>query len=430
MREFTASALQATRRLDAPELQATLERAAVTLGVPAFLDEVVAPTLQRIGHGWVEGSVSVAQEHMATAVFTRTLGWLLKVYEVHGTAPHLVVGTPPGQVHEMGALMVAASAAAEGWKVAYLGPDLPVTELMGAARQTGARAVAVSVVYRPDEGDLLAALREVRAGLPEDVPLLVGGAAISRLRGPVESTGALVMETLSEFRGLLRQLAADRRAVNQRRDRILLTGASGYVGGRLRRALEADGRLLRCMARHPEYLRARVAPSTEVVEGDVLQPESLAHALRDVHTAYYLIHSMASSHDYAEMDRKGAEAFARAARDAGVRRIVYLGGLGHGDQLSAHLESRQEVGRILRESGVPTIEFRASIVIGSGSLSFELVRALVEKLPAMVTPKWVDTRAQPIGIEDLVAYLVAALDRPGDESVVYEIGGPDPRLLR
>ena len=108
-----------------------------------------------------------------------------------------------------------------------------------------------------------------------------------------------------------------------------------------------------------------------------------------------------------------------------MRRIIYLGGLGQGEQLSRHLASRQEVGRILRESGIPTIEFRASIVIGSGSLSFELVRALVEKLPAMVTPSWVDTPTQPIGIEDLVAYLVAALDLPAGESVVYEIGGPD-----
>ena len=108
-----------------------------------------------------------------------------------------------------------------------------------------------------------------------------------------------------------------------------------------------------------------------------------------------------------------------------MRRIIYLGGLGEGDRLSRHLASRQQVGRILRESGVPTIEFRASIVIGSGSLSFELVRALVEKLPVMVTPRWVDSPSQPIGIEDLVAYLVAALDLPGWESVVYEVGGPD-----
>ena len=206
---------------------------------------------------------------------------------------------------------------------------------------------------------------------------------------------------------------------------ILLTGASGYVGGRLRRALEAGGRPLRCMARRPEYLRTRVAAGTEVIAGDVLDPDSLAGALRGVHTAYYLIHSMASSRDYAENDRKGAESFASAARDAGLRRIVYLGGLGEGTNLSHHLASRQEVGRILRESGIPTIEFRASIVIGSGSLSFELIRALVEKLPAMVTPSWVDTPTQPIGIEDLVAYLVAALDRPVGESVIYEIGGPD-----
>jgi uncharacterized protein YbjT (DUF2867 family) len=134
---------------------------------------------------------------------------------------------------------------------------------------------------------------------------------------------------------------------------------------------------------------------------------------------------MAASSAYAENDRKGAESFAKAARDAGVRRIVYLGGLGQGEELSRHLASRQEVGRILRDSGIPTIEFRASIVIGSGSLSFELVRALVEKLPAMVTPSWVDTLTQPIGIEDLVAYLVAALDLPVEDSVIYEIGGPD-----
>jgi uncharacterized protein YbjT (DUF2867 family) len=206
---------------------------------------------------------------------------------------------------------------------------------------------------------------------------------------------------------------------------VLLTGASGYVGGRLRQALEADGRSLRCMARRPEHLRSRVPAGTEVVAGDVLDPRSLDEALRGVHTAYYLIHSMATSRDYAQSDRRGAESFAEAARDAGVKRIVYLGALGQGERLSHHLASRQEVGRILRECGVPTVELRASIVIGSGSLSFELVRALVEKLPAMVTPRWVDTPTQPIGIEDLVAYLLATLDLTVDESVIYEIGGPD-----
>ena len=213
--------------------------------------------------------------------------------------------------------------------------------------------------------------------------------------------------------------------MTRNKELILLTGASGYVGGRLCRALEAAGRPLRCLARRPEYLRPRLAPDTEVVAGDVLDPASLDDALRGVHTAYYLIHSMAASRDYATQDRQGAVHFARAARDAGVRRIVYLGGLGGGDRLSRHLASRREVGQVLRESGIPTIEFRASIVIGSGSLSFELVRALVEKLPAMVTPTWVDTPTQPIGIEDLIAYLVAALELPARESVVYEIGGPN-----
>ena len=208
-------------------------------------------------------------------------------------------------------------------------------------------------------------------------------------------------------------------------DLVLLTGATGYVGGRLRRVLEADGRPLRCLARHPERLRPHVAHGTEVVAGDVSDPASLAPALAGVHTAYYLIHSMASSSDYDERDRRGAESFAAAAREAGVRRIVYLGGLGEGERLSRHLASRQEVGQVFRASGVPTIEFRASIIIGSGSLSFELVRALVEKLPAMVTPSWVDTPTQPIGVEDVVAYLLAVLDHPVGTSAVYEIGGPD-----
>jgi uncharacterized protein YbjT (DUF2867 family) len=213
--------------------------------------------------------------------------------------------------------------------------------------------------------------------------------------------------------------------VSGERPLVLLTGATGYVGGRLLRALEAQGRPVRCLARRPEYLTPRVAKSTEVVAGDVLQPATLPPALRGVDTACYLIHSMAAGGSYAEDDRRGAEAFAAAAREAGVRRIVYLGGLGGGERLSEHLASRQEVGTIFRRSGVPTVEFRASIVLGSGSLSFELIRALVEKLPVMITPGWVRTRTQPIGIEDLVAYLVAALDLPGGAEGVYEIGGPD-----
>jgi MerR family transcriptional regulator, light-induced transcriptional regulator len=206
--ESVAAALQATRRLDAIELQTVLERAALTLGVPVFIDEVVVPAIVRVGHGWAEGSVSVAQEHMATAVFRRVLGWLLQVYEVRGTAPRLVVATPPSQVHELGALMVAASAAAEGWRVTYLGPDLPVADLLRAVGQSGARAVAVSAVYVPKGIDLLAALREMRAGLPERVPLLVGGAATSGIAAEAGAAGAWVIASLPELRAVLRRLGA------------------------------------------------------------------------------------------------------------------------------------------------------------------------------------------------------------------------------
>jgi uncharacterized protein YbjT (DUF2867 family) len=206
---------------------------------------------------------------------------------------------------------------------------------------------------------------------------------------------------------------------------ILLTGATGYVGGRLLHALEGAGRRVRCLARHPEALRERVANTTEIVKGDILDATSLAAAMAGVHTAYYLVHSMASANSFEEQDRLAAHAFAAAARDAGVQRIIYLGGLGSGSGLSAHLRSRQEVGRILRESGVPTIEFRASIVIGSGSASFEMIRALVEKLPVMITPRWVKTRAQPIAIEDVIAYLTQALDLNVHASRIFEIGGAD-----
>ncbi len=147
--------------------------------------------------------------------------------------------------------------------------------------------------------------------------------------------------------------------------------------------------------------------------------------MRGISTAYYLVHSMASGGDFTREDREAAKGFASAARAAGVERIVYLGGLGNEDALSDHLASRQEVGRILRESGVQTIELRASIIIGSGSLSFEMIRALVERLPVMVTPRWVRTLAQPIAVEDVIDYLVAALDAPPGRSLILEIGGAD-----
>ncbi len=206
---------------------------------------------------------------------------------------------------------------------------------------------------------------------------------------------------------------------------IMLTGASGYIGGRLLHRLEGSGRPLRCLTRRPALLRDRVAAHTDVIEGDVLDRASLDVGLRGVHTACYLIHSMGGSGDFEELDRLAALNFAAAARAAGVAQIVYLGGLGHDGDLSPHLASRHEVGRLLREGGVPTLELRASIVIGSGSASFETVRALVEHLPAIVVPPWVETLAQPIAIEDVVDYLLAAIELERPVDAVYEIGGTD-----
>ncbi|GAC1490532.1 MAG: SDR family oxidoreductase [Candidatus Limnocylindrales bacterium] len=211
---------------------------------------------------------------------------------------------------------------------------------------------------------------------------------------------------------------------------MLVTGATGYVGGRLVRALVDRGQRVRCLARRPEYLRSRVPASVDVIAGDCLDPESLGPSLAGVETAYYLVHSMGARGDFATQDRAAARNFSEAARQAGVRRIIYLGGLGEDDAegapLSHHLRSRQETGEVLRGSGVPVIEFRASVILGSGSLSFEIIRALTERLPVMICPRWVATVAQPIAIDDVIAYLVAALDLPfGADSQVFEIGGAE-----
>jgi uncharacterized protein YbjT (DUF2867 family) len=210
------------------------------------------------------------------------------------------------------------------------------------------------------------------------------------------------------------------------RSLVLLTGASGYIGGRLLKALETARWPVRCLARQPDFLRPRVAPLTEVVKADCLDCSSLAPPMAGVDIAFYLVHSLGSPGQFEEEDRQAARNFADAAREAGIRRIIYLGGLGRNDQaLSAHLRSRHEVADILRSSGIPTIEFRASIVVGSGSLSFEMIRALVQRLPVMICPRWVDVKAQPIAVEDVIAYLMAALELPGEQGSVFEIGGSD-----
>jgi uncharacterized protein YbjT (DUF2867 family) len=208
---------------------------------------------------------------------------------------------------------------------------------------------------------------------------------------------------------------------------ILLTGGSGYVGGRLIPLLEQQEVKLRCLARSPDKLRPGVKGTTEIVQGDVLDAFSLDPALRGVQTAYYLVHLMSGSKDFEREDREAASNFAEAAKKAGVRRIIYLGGLGDDSdaQLSPHLRSRHEVGKILRDSGLETIEFRASMVVGTGSLSFDLVKALTDRLPVMLCPRWLSTPTQPIAVDDVLAYLLAAKDLPAAESRIFEIGGTD-----
>ncbi|MFJ3635157.1 SDR family oxidoreductase [Streptomyces sp. NPDC090112] len=210
----------------------------------------------------------------------------------------------------------------------------------------------------------------------------------------------------------------------------LVTGATGYIGGRLVPELLKAGHRVRCLARTPEKLRDHPwAGQAETVRGDVTDAESLAPALQGIDVAYYLVHALDSGRGFEATDRRAARTFAEQARAAGVRRIVYLGGLipnGVPDaDLSPHLRSRAEVGRIFLDSGVPTAVLRAAVIIGSGSASFEMLRYLTERLPVMVTPSWVRTRIQPIAVRDVLRYLVGSARMPEHVNRAFDIGGPD-----
>ena len=216
---------------------------------------------------------------------------------------------------------------------------------------------------------------------------------------------------------------------------ILITGATGYIGGRLVPQLLERGYRVRCLARDVRRLSGRgwdEDPRVEIVRGDVLDPVSLASAMQGCSAAYYLVHSLlAGEAAFESRDRVAATNFAAAAETAGLERIIYLGGLGHkADKLSPHLESRHEVGDVLREGAVPVTELRAAMIVGSGSASFEMLRSLVHKLPVMVCPRWVEVRTQPIAIRDVLAYLIGCLEVPATANQTYDIGGPDVLTYR
>ncbi|MGW0784867.1 SDR family oxidoreductase [Streptomyces sp. NPDC002913] len=217
--------------------------------------------------------------------------------------------------------------------------------------------------------------------------------------------------------------------------RCLVTGATGYIGGRLVPELLDAGHRVRCLARTPEKLRDHPwAGEAEVVKGDVTDAESVRTAMRDIDVAYYLVHALTSGSGFEKTDREAARIFGEQARAAGIRRIVYLGGLTPADvperDLSPHLRSRAEVGRILLESGVPATVLRAAVIIGSGSASFEMLRYLTERLPVMVTPSWVSTRIQPIAVRDVLRYLVGSAHMPAEVNRTFDIGGPDVMTYR
>ncbi|HEX6255250.1 MAG TPA: SDR family oxidoreductase [Euzebyales bacterium] len=218
----------------------------------------------------------------------------------------------------------------------------------------------------------------------------------------------------------------------QQSRRVLVLGASGYVGGRLVPRLLDAGYAIRCLARDPAKLRGTVwADRAEIVPGDLLRPDDVARAFADVDVVYHLVHSMSAGEDFADRDRRIAATVARMAASAGVGRIVYLGGLTTADAPgSEHMRSRAEVAEVLREGTVPVTELRAAVIIGSGSASFEMLRNLVEVLPVMVTPRWVESRVQPIAIRDVLRYLIGVLTLDDADDHTYDIGGPDVLTYR
>ncbi len=215
--------------------------------------------------------------------------------------------------------------------------------------------------------------------------------------------------------------------------KVLLTGPTGFIGGRLLHALDSNGFSVRCLVRISETLTVNqpLRQEPEVAYADLLAPETLPEAMEGMDAAYYLVHSMggrsiAETKAFAEKDRRAATHFLRAAEDAGVKRIIYLGGLGEtGDALSKHLASRQEVARILQSGSVDTTVLRAAVIIGAGGASFELIRYLAERLPIMMCPRWIHTRSQPIAVQNVISYLIGCLEEPATAGQTFDIGGPE-----
>ncbi|MEW4563878.1 NAD(P)H-binding protein [Bremerella sp. JC770] len=221
-------------------------------------------------------------------------------------------------------------------------------------------------------------------------------------------------------------MTSDDHPITNRQKTVLVTGATGYVGSRLVPRILPHYQV-KCLVRDPSRLDEAIRDQVEVAQGDVMHSHSLQGCLQGVDVAFYLIHGMGYGQDFQKKDRLAAENFVNAAMEAGVSRIVYLGGLGDDDDpdLSPHLRSRHEVGQIFRDSDVPTLELRASVVLGPGSLSYELIRSLTQRLPMMICPKWLATPTQPIATEDVLAYLEEAIELPIDGSQVFEIGSQD-----
>ena len=402
---LSAALRQALDAFDEPAAQAVLDRLLADLSVPAVLRDVVLPYLAELGERWQRGTASVAMEHFASNVIRGRLAGLARGWG-SGHGPQALLACPPGELHDMALMVFGIVLHRNGWRIGYLGANTPVEELERAIDASHPDLVVLAATVP----ETLEPLRPELASLARRAPLALAGAGATAQTAT--AAGARLIGGRPGDRGRAGRVVAVK---------VLVAGASGFVGRRLCPALAGTGHDVAAMTRNPAAYTGAGTP----VQADVHHPGTLGAAMAGCQAAYYLVHSLSDA-EFERKDAAAAAAFGQAAARAGLQRIIYLGGLGDDeDALSAHLRSRREVEKLLGSAGVPVTVIRAGIIVGHGGISWELTRQLVEHLPAMITPRWVATRTQPIAVDDVVRYLLGVLALPEAAGRVFEAGGPE-----
>ena len=402
-------------RFDEADANAILDDAIARFTVDAVASRVLLPVLHEIGTRWESGEISVAEEHFATALLRGRMLALGRNWGA-GRGPLAVLACPPGELHDLGLIAFGLVLRERGWRIALLGSDTPIGTI--------ADAVAKLQPGRGRSGGRHPGA--VRGRRRRDQEPGRRNAGADRGRGRGREAGDAPRSDRPRARSGERRSGYARIVMGSDARTALVTGATGFIGGRLANALADDGWRVRALVRDRGRAGELAERGIELVEGDVLDAESLRGAGDGVEVAYYLVHGMGrgGEGDFEEREREAARNFAEMAKREGVERVVYLGGLGDQPR-SKHLRSRAQTAEILRQHGPPLTYFRAAMVVGARSESYRTLRYLVQRLPAMIAPSWLSTPTQPIAVDDVIAYLKKAPDLPESTGREIQIGGPD-----